>query len=159
MGSGKIVTGMVDSLKLKILQMELKFRCWDEANKRFHYWGYDVFSDLPKGIFTGPINPSFPSTQYTCHKVNGQDLYVGDILRNTKFSETEDENEYLVCCYIKEWSMFGLLMVDEYHKYLEDGAEGLDETDFWTFPIEDKENEQRRICGNIYDNKNLLQTT
>lgn len=96
--------------------------------------------------------------QYTNHNIHDQRLYAGDIIRNEKMDDYEDAVEYLVCTFITEWAMFGLLTVDEYHKYNSEGAEALDEYMFWTFPIDDKENEQRRICGNIYSTPELLQS-
>lgn len=137
--------------------MQLKFRAWDDNNKIFHYWGYDIQSTIyGLGVFTSPLNPAFPSTQFTNHLIHDKELYAGDIIRNEKMDDYEDAVEYLVCTYILEWAMFGLLTIDEYHKYNSEGAEALDEYMFWTFPIDDKENEQRRICGNIYEIPNLL---
>lgn len=101
-------------------------------------------------------NHGYHLMQFTNHQISGVDLYDCDIIRNEKMDDYEDAVEYLVCAFIAEWSMFGLLTIDEYHKYNAEGADALDETMFWTFPIDDKENEQRRICGNIYENSNLL---
>lgn len=136
--------------------MNFKFRCWDKHSKIFHYWGYDINPQFPIGVFTAPPNPTFPSTQYTNHNIHDKELYAGDIIRNETMDDYEDAVEYLVCVFITEWAMFGLLTIDEYHKYNTKGADSLDEIMFWTFPIDDKENEQRRICGNIYETTNLL---
>jgi hypothetical protein len=96
--------------------------------------------------------------QFSGHQVNGINLYESDIVRNEKMEDEYDTAEYLVCVFIKEWAMFGLLTIEEYHKYNKEGAEALDETMFWTFPINDIDNEQRRICGNIYSHPELLQS-
>lgn len=135
--------------------MDFIFRAWDKWNQKMI---------APNGgDFIGWHGPSnwkdiYEVMLYSGHLVNNVCLYDGDIVRNTKMDESGDENEYLVCCFIKEWAMFGMLTIDEYHNYQKEGAECLDEYMFWTFPIEDKDNEQRRICGNIYENKNLLQS-
>lgn len=90
------------------------------------------------------------------HKINETDLYAGDIVRNEIMNDEGDIMKYMVCMFIKEWTMFAMLWVYEYQNYLNGGAEALDESMFWTFPIEDKDNVQRRICGNIWDNPELL---
>lgn len=142
--------------------MKIKFRAWEESSKTMIDWislTQTIFNRNGLSLMYSMLcNNTIPKMLFTEHQVNGVDLYESDILRNTKSDDYEDENEYLVCVFIKEWAMFGLLSIEEYHKYINEGADGLDEYMFWTFPIEDRDNEQRRICGNIYENPELLQS-
>lgn len=152
------------------MQREIKFRCWDDVNKKItydHFWidsDGDVWYDRdPNGVDMSGSRRILPANrlhlmQYTGHKVNNIDLYEYDILRNEKMNDEMDDIEYLVCVFINEWAMFGLLTIEEYHNYLKDGADCLDEFLFWTFPIDDKENEQRRICGDIFSTPELLKS-
>lgn len=117
-----------------------------------------VFSGIESGDPFFDYHEVIPETfcQFTGHQVNDISLYESDIVRNEKMEDEFDTTEYMVCVFIKEWAMFGLLTIDEYHEYNQGGAEVLDESLFWTFPIYDKDNEQRRICGNIHSNPELL---
>lgn len=152
--------------------MNYKFRAFDKLKKVMIAEGFHVIGEVTmfsiidqycmENAEGKPLLERYGDIevmQWTGHQINGVYLYDLDIIRNEKFGEEDEVTEYFVCVYIQEWAMFGLLTVDEYNSYKEDGAEALDYTDFWTFPIDDKENEQRRICGNIYENENLLQTT
>jgi len=117
-----------------------------------------VFGGIESGEPIFDYHEVIPETvcQFSGHRVNGVNLYESDIVRNEKMEDEYDTTEYLVCVFIKEWAMFGLLTIEEYHKYNKEGAEALDEESFWTFPINDKDNEQRRICGSVYSNPELL---
>lgn len=154
------------------MNREIKFRAWDTLKKvmiaeGFHVIGeVTMFSEIDNYCLSNHEGKSalerygdIEIMEFSNHQINGVDLYECDIIRNTKSDDEEDENEYLICCFIKEWGMFGVLTIDEYHKYLREGAESLDEYMFWTFPIQDKDNEQRRICGNIYQNPELITQT
>lgn len=141
--------------------MELKFRIWDEDSKTMIDWlslTSTIMNRNGLSLAYSTLINNKNKMLFTGHLVNGINLYESDILRNTKEGDIEDINEYMVCVFIKEWAMFGLLTIDEYHKYNLEGAESLDESSFWTFPIYDKDNEHRRICGNIYSNPELLQS-
>lgn len=82
----------------------------------------------------------------TCEKCSGTGLV--------------DEGEkifYVVIIWVKEWAMFcSLLMEQEYKEYLRDGIKGLDEPMFWTYTLEDTDSRKHFLCGNIYENENLL---
>jgi hypothetical protein len=124
------------------------------------YIAIPLTKDVTSSDYAITLAKIVPETvcQFSGHQVNGINLYESDIVRNEKMEDEYDTTEYLVCVFIKEWAMFGLLTIEEYHKYKKEGAEALDETMFWTFPINDKDNEQRRICGNIYSHPELLQS-
>lgn len=146
---------------------KIRFRAWDNVGKCIFDWnciwqtafnqeGISMMYRILTNQAEQGDNHGYHLMQFTNHQIHDVDLYAGDIIRNEKMDDYEDAVEYLVCTYILEWAMFGLLTIDEYHKYNSEGAEALDEYMFWTFPIDDKENEQRRICGNIYETPNLL---
>ena len=67
-----------------------------------------------------------------------------------------DIHYYLVVTWVKEWCMFCVLRIDEYHDYLEHGIEALDEPMFWTYTLEDTDSRKFFLCGNIHQNPELL---
>lgn len=100
--------------------------------------------------------------EYTDHQIGGIDLYESDIVRVEEDAEgvdPDDKMNWYVVTWIKEWCMFSLLRIsDEYQEYINKGADGLDTTMFWTFPldVEDIGFSKHFLCGNIYDNPELL---
>lgn len=95
--------------------------------------------------------------QFTGKKAkNGQDIYEGDIRRVEEEGEFGDERYWLACVWIKEWSCFSWLNITnlEYEQYMNNGAEALDKSMFWTYLMEDSE--QIVICGDIYSNPEML---
>lgn len=90
---------------------------------------------------------------------NKKEIYEGDIKRETIEFDDGDEVMYFVCVWIKEWAMFAWLAPDEYHDYVNGGGvESLDMTMFCTYPAgADEPKMDITICGNIYQNSNLLQ--
>lgn len=137
------------------MEREILFRCWDvQAKKMF----------IPKEISNGLIcsipedddEQFFVHMQYSGHRIKGIRLFEGDIVRNEISTDEGDRRLYYICMFIKEWAMFSLLESEEYADYKKSGADALDESMFWTFPIEEKENELRAICGNIYEHPKLL---
>lgn len=149
---------------------EIKFRAWNKSGKMiqpFHFvasgftdadwivWG-STHEEFRKNI-ENPFPPQqFEIMQFTGHQINKTDLYESDIIREEYAKETGDERNYFVVTWINEWSMFAFLEISEYKKYLEYGAEELDESMFWTFPVLESEFGSRAICGNIYENPELL---
>jgi len=97
--------------------------------------------------------------QYTGRKtIKGRDLYEGDIVFVEESEPEGDKRYYLVIVWIPEWAMFASLHMDEYHKFLKEGAEALDETMFWTYTIETAEKDFH-YAGNLYENPELIDTT
>lgn len=97
--------------------------------------------------------------RYTGHVLGDRKLYEGDIIRQ---EEEDDEPYHAVVTWIKEWCMFATLVVskdwNEHREYLEKGVKALDETMFWTFPIQDeKYGGSRTWVGNIYQNPDLIE--
>lgn len=97
--------------------------------------------------------------QYTGEQCEGIEWYEGDIIRINE-TDPEDVGVY-VCTWIQEWCMFALLNVEmgEYTKYLSDGANSLDTTLYWTYPIDADKTEggKYEVIGNLYDNPELIQ--
>lgn len=111
---------------------------------------------------------------------NGQALYIQDgtgeyewtnlaeiiAMEKTGFEDTEfrfiwesdiledKEGNIAVVVWIKEWGMFGVLLDYEFEKYKYGNIKELDESMFWTFPLE---NRIYKKIGNIYENKQLLE--
>jgi hypothetical protein len=85
---------------------------------------------------------------------NEKELYEGDIVFYEEATDDGDRRYYLVITWIAEWCMFASLHLDEYKKYIEHGADELDENLFWTYPLE--ESEHFHYAGNIYQNPELL---
>lgn len=152
---------------------EIKFRAWHEKG---FIAGFNMvaFND-----YCGAIEPEiyrFDSRwklsevtieQFTGKKcINGELLYEGDIvfvednsgiclIRDDDDPE-EDVRYYMVIVWISEWCLFASLHIDEYKKYLKDGAESLDESMFWTYTIENSEVDFH-YAGNIHQHPHLLE--
>lgn len=105
--------------------------------------------------------------EFTGKRLGNVDLYEGDIIREEQYDETnQDEINYYVVVWIKEWCMFACLHVEnEYKQYLAGSIEQLDESMFWTFPLteeehhifeESKKSFKKFLAGNVHDNPELL---
>lgn len=96
--------------------------------------------------------------QFSGFVLKNKELYESDIVRIEEEGEEDDNRNYYVCTWIKEWAMFALLHTEnEYFQYLESGVAALDEFLYWTYVFDEKENIHKNICGNIYQNPELLQ--
>jgi len=86
---------------------------------------------------------------------NEKDIFEGDIFR-----VEEDERDliyYLVIVWVQEWCMFCTLRgEDEFFDYRTSGIKALDEPMFWTYTLEDTNDRKFYLCGNITDNRELL---
>ena len=71
-------------------------------------------------------------------------IYESDILE-------DKEGNIGAVVWIKEWGMFGVLVGDEFEDYINGGVKKLEESLFWTFPVE---NFEFKKIGNIYENTN-----
>lgn len=111
-----------------------------------HFIVTDLYN--PNGGYGGNtfvnVNPKTVGQYTGLEDRNGKDIYEGDILKDT------DENIVLVV-WVNEWGMFGSLFNSEYIDYK--NGKTLDESMFWTFPIECNAVE---AIGNIHDNPELL---
>lgn len=116
------------------------------------------------GVFS--IGATYVRDQFTGKKcINGEPLYEGDIVFVEDNSgiclirdddDPEDVRYYMVIVWISEWCLFASLHIDEYKKYLKDGAESLDESMFWTYTIENSEVDFH-YAGNIHQHPHLLE--
>lgn len=136
----------------------IKFRAWDPIMGMGE--PFEVFDPvfLAQG---GTFSEEAIFMQYTGLKdKNGREIYEGDIFRiEENGTEVDDVDRvfYVVIVWVQEWCMFCSLLVDgEYSAYLSNGIEGLDEPMFWTYTLEDSNSRKHFLCGNIYENANLL---
>lgn len=84
--------------------------------------------------------------EITCEKCDG-----------TGIVDQGDKIFYVVIVWVKEWAMFcSLLMHSEYAAYLREGIKAIDEPMFWTYTLEDTNSRKHFLCGNIYQNPELV---
>lgn len=142
----------------------MKFRLWAETDEgeRMIYLEEEKCDN---GLWFIPpchIDGYISVMQFTGHQIAGVDLYEGDIVRveeDANGVDPADRMNWYVVTWIKEWCMFALLRVGgEYQEYIDEGTDGLDTSMFWTFPldVEDIGFSKHFLCGNIYENENLL---
>lgn len=158
--------------------MNIKLRAWDNLHDKMIYMEdegakfvyengeWKVFHIVEKNLVRDGIEMDVPTTQEADAEimlaVNQKDfldkeIYEGDIRREEIEYDEGDDREYYVCVYIKEWARFAWLnLPGEYNEYLDNGIEHLDETMQETFGIFENEEQETIICGNIYQNSELL---
>jgi hypothetical protein len=114
---------------------EIKFRAWDNRNKMFHYWGFNV--DNNGAYFTSPPNllgrgnhKDLEHEQFTgLHDKSGNEIYEGDI----------DKRKRIVKFIPKRAQYMMWMRVSEDTQFIH--------------PI----NELVEITGNIHENPELLE--
>jgi YopX protein len=140
------------------MNREIKFRAWDTVevkgfNRTCKTWAFEKIQQ--SGVFV---------MQFTGHIENEKEIYEGDIFREEIDGNHGDVDEiyYSVVTWIKEWCMFACLIIkdgqNEYQNYLDNGAEMLDESMFWCFPLQIEKYGKRYLAGNIFQNPELLES-
>ncbi|HYF69120.1 MAG TPA: YopX family protein [Ohtaekwangia sp.] len=134
---------------------EIKFRVWDNVD-------YMSTPFTLQDLQSKKIQFTSDCVVMQCTGLkdkNGKEIYEGDIFR-VEEDGAEDGTDmiyYLVIVWVKEWCMFCTLRVsDEYPGYLSYGLKVLDEPMFWTYTLEDTNDRRFYMCGNIYENPELL---
>lgn len=148
---------------------EIKFRAWCEKDQMMYMNIQNgiQFEDGSKYTFdkfltTGSDDyHQWRVMQFTGLKdKDNKDIYEGDIFRIEEDGDGEyvsDKMFYVVIVWVQEWAMFcSLLARSEYQSYLREGIKALDEPMFWTYTLEDTDSRKHFLCGNIYENPNLL---
>lgn len=103
--------------------------------------------------------------QYSGHKDReGRRIFEGDIWRYfesssayTALTGQDEVARYRIMTWIGEWTMFAWLELSEYLNYREEGAESLNTELFWTYPVGSEDANEVFVCGNIYENKGILE--
>lgn len=154
------------------MNRELRFRIWNGSEMVYDVTvgkfgvfyvnpsnnGLDEKDSASLTPFTTKYSDTTPVMQFTGLKdKNGKDIYEGDIFRIEEDTDTVDITIYVVIVWVKEWAMFCTLRVeDEYTAYLSGGVKELDEPMFWSYTLEDTNSRKHFLCGDIYNNPDLL---
>lgn len=126
---------------------EILLRSYDEELESFYYFfNGKYYSDID---LTCELEPSFHDMYFNWNNAeyftevldkNGNKIFESDFVIDNDGNKT-------VIVWIKEWSMFGCMFLEEFEKYQLNGISELDESMFWTFPIE---NNLIEIIRNIH---------
>ncbi|MGJ1369536.1 YopX family protein [Sphingobacterium spiritivorum] len=131
------------------MNREIKFKA---IRKDGGGWAYGYLTHtqkhLPPCIHVGIVEvyEVIPETvcQFTgLFDKNGKEIYANDLTIDKDGNKT-------VVVWINEWAMFGCMFLDEFEEYIQGGIKELDESMFWTFPIE---NESLEVIGSIHEGK------
>lgn len=160
---------------------ELKFRAFDKLTKKMspafalfgeftliggiHAWQHEEAESI--GIDYG--SPQYQDSLSRLNDLevmqstgledkNGTLIFEGDIFRIEEETDGIDETLYVVIIWVQEWTMFCTLRtIGEYPDYLDRGIQALDEPMFWTYTLEDTNSRKHFLCGNLYQNAELLE--
>lgn len=103
--------------------------------------------DIPT-VLKNNITPNIEAYRFTGFQDSkSQDIYEGHFFRIEKERDSGDDVNYVITTWISEWGMFATLLHDEYLQYQAKGADALDETMFWTYPLTDAK--ELTITGHI----------
>ena len=141
----------------------IKFRAWDYENNQMldvqELNFEDCFYDGGMQIRTTMYNDYFdyremPLMQYTgLHDENGKEIYEGDIVNMHYFFENYDSSS--LGAYEDETEETGIIRINEYGVYLENKRGEI----FYLVNYVQEPEEELKILGNIYENKELLHET
>jgi uncharacterized phage protein (TIGR01671 family) len=118
-----------------------------------------------KEIYEGDIFRIEEDQDATCDRCDGCGWYEGGQTIKTQCENCNgtgviigpDLIFYVVIVWVREWAMFATLRAeDEYSAYLNGGVKALDEPMFWTYTLEDTNSRKHFLCGNIFQNPELL---
>lgn len=144
------------------------FRAFDKAQKTMSH-NVSIYSDEKEWWWSADVlNPENGDKKYSFDERTGilmrstgvlsdrKMIFEHDIRRIEEEEEEGDIRRHYVCTWIKEWTMFAWLMIEdrEYQSYLDFGISALDEPMFWTYPV--GQEEEFDICGNIYERTDLM---
>ena len=136
------------------MQRSIEFRVWD---------GLRMTSS---GIMfnTSTSSLSVPNTNYVLMQFTGildakdKKIFEGDIHREEVEYDQGDVRNYYVCTYIKELACFSFISAEEYKCYVEYQMpfhQAFEGEKPYTLDVDEKS--KYHICGNVFDNPNLLE--
>lgn len=139
-------------------QRIIKFRAWTDIGEMINPYcdlrEYNRF--FGEDLTNGPFSHCniLAVMQFTGQMdADNKEVWEGDIGRITDEQDFGDNNIYLICVWIKEWSMFGWIEHNELTAYESKGVDALDEFMFWTYNLEDA---GVTVCGNIYQHPDYI---
>ncbi len=133
----------------------LKFRAWDEKNKKMWYFDLEAYvndQDSEFGTFCIPREEEGPRMQFTgLLDKNGKEIYEGDVIRRHHYAVEPMSKE--------ERKRLGVLGGAIVHPSLIEGTAAYDEAVKVRIPDvyqEDRRLDEFEVIGNIYENPELI---